>query len=144
MNSIKFCADINKTGVPFINVTEGVFKGLSFLLDTGSDSNILFESACKCIKNSLSLTNRQSSIIGIGGGKEIVPIVQANIFFCGMEHHTSFLLLNAPDTVKGMANKIGFTMAGIIGIKFMLANRWVIDLAAQEVTIRPRLILDCA
>lgn len=144
MSSIKFSADINETGLPFITVTEGVFKGLCFLLDTGSDENILFKSECKCVKKDLTITNKHSSLMGIEGKENIVSIVRANISFCGIEHHTSFLLVDAPDTVNSMVDKIGLTMAGIIGINFMLANRWVIDLVAQEVTIRPRLILDCA
>jgi len=144
MSNIKFSADINETGFPFITVTEGTFKGLCFLLDTGSENNILFKSAYKCVKKGMTLTNKQSTLMGIEGKENIVSIARANISFCGIEHHTSFLLVDAPDTVKGMFDKKGLTMAGIIGIDFMLAHRWVIDIAAQEVIIRPQLILDCA
>jgi len=144
MNSIKFCADIRKTSLPFVTVSEGTFKDFCFLLDTGSNENILFKPTYQYVKSQMYLTNLQSSVSGIGGGESSVPIAQASISFCGVEHKTSFLLLDANDTVKGIASGLGVQMAGIIGIKFMLAHRWIIDIVAQEVRIRPMLILDCA
>lgn len=42
MNSIKFCADINKAGLPFATVTEGTFKGLCFLLDSAFKGDLKY------------------------------------------------------------------------------------------------------
>ena len=40
--SFSFFADATIIGLPFIRVAEGDFEGLVFLIDTGSNDNIIF------------------------------------------------------------------------------------------------------
>lgn len=42
MGKIKFYADATKVGMPFICVNEGGFQNAVFMIDTGSDQNVLF------------------------------------------------------------------------------------------------------
>ena len=43
-----------------------------------------------------------------------------------------------------MTEELGFPFCGIIGNDFMVPNRWMLDLFAQEVVIKPTFILDVA
>lgn len=144
MDNIKFSADINKTLLPFVTVTEGTFKGCCFLLDTGSNKNILFSPTYERVKAQMVVTNERNALSGIEGKTSIASTYQANISFCGVEHKAAFLLVETNYTIKSMEKHFGFSIAGIIGITFMFAHRWIIDFVAQEVKIRPALILDCA
>lgn len=144
MRTIKFCTDINTTRLPFIKVEDGIFKGASFLLDSGSTESVLFLSAYRNYKDHIQLSNYQTNILGITGNKENVRIARSQICFCNVVYDINFLLVNSQDIVVRMTKKLGFPFCGIIGNDFMVPNRWMLDLSAQEVVIRPRLILDAA
>lgn len=144
MNSIKFSADMNKTGFPFIEVTEGTLKGACFLVDSGSNNNLLFNSLPKEMRRGIQVEDTRSSLSGIDGQGEPANTAKGRISFFGAEKEISFLLTKKPTAVIGMQKQFGFRIDGLIGNDYMLPNRWVIDLYAKEIVVRQRLILDCA
>ena len=42
MCKIRFYADVTEVQMPIIRIEEGLFKGMIFVVDTGSNKNILF------------------------------------------------------------------------------------------------------
>ena len=144
MSTIKFCADIKKTRLPFIKVEEGIFKGACFLLDSGCTESILFVSAYDVFKCHVQLSNQKRSILGISGNKDSARMAKSQIHFCNVDYDINFLLVDSQEIVVNMTEELGFPFCGIIGNDFMVPNRWMLDLFAQEVVIKPTFILDVA
>lgn len=143
MKTIKFAADIKKTEFPFVTVTDGAFSGLSFMLDTGSNNNVLFDEGYRRVKDHLKMTGMWTDLGGLGGTRR-VPVAEGHIVFAGQDHRVHFVLGGKCDIATAMQRQTGLVFAGIMGTKFMIANRWTIDLTAQEVHVRPLIILPCA
>lgn len=132
---ICFFADATMTGLPFVRVAEGCFEGLVFLIDTGSNDNIIFGFACKELKDMLVAVEATSCMYGIDGKKIDVSHTKGKFSFCGQEHEMEFLVREDDDAAKHLSEDMGFPVAGIIGTKFMVEHGWMIDFAHQEIVI---------
>ena len=130
-----FFADAVELGLPFIRVAEGCFKGLVFLIDTGSNDNIMFGYAHKELKDQLVDVEGTSFLYGIDGKKTDVSHTSGKFTFCGKEHEMEFLVRGDDDAAMQLCKDMGFPITGIIGTKFMVEHGWMIDFAKQEVII---------
>ena len=130
-----FFADAVELGLPFIRVAEGCFKGLVFLIDTGSNDNIMFGYAHKELKDQLVDVEGTSFLYGIDGKKTDVSHTSGKFTFCGKEHEMEFLVRGDDDAAMQLSKDMGFPITGIIGTKFMVEHGWMIDFSKQEVII---------
>ena len=133
--SIRFFADATIIGLPFIRVAEGDFEGLVFLIDTGSNDNIMFGYAHKALKNLFVAVEGISSLYGIDGKKTDVSHTRGMFSFCGKEYDIRFLVREDDTAFIQLSNDVGFPVSGIIGTKFMVEHGWVLDFAHQEIVI---------
>ena len=133
--SIRFFADATIIELPFIRVAEGDFEGLVFLIDTGSNDNIIFGYAHKELNDMFVAVEGTSSLYGIDGKKTDVSHTRGKFFFCGKEHEMEFLVREDDEAAMHLSEDMGFPIAGIIGTKFMVEHGWVLDFAHQEIVI---------
>ena len=135
MRKIKFYADASKVGMPFISINEGGFQNAIFLLDTGSNENVLFGYVYQQIKHQLKEVEGNYSITGIDGNPKKVTKVMGYMPFCGKYYEMSFLVRDEDDAGRLFSKEMGFLVIGIIGTFFMTEHGWVIDFGKQEVLI---------
>ena len=133
--SISFFADATIIGLPFIRVAEGDFEGLVFLIDTGSNDNIIFGYAHKELEDMFVAVEGTSSLYGIDGKKTDVSHTRGNFSFCDKEYDMEFLVREDDEAAIHLTEDVGFPDSGIIGKKFMVEHGWVLDFAHQEIAI---------
>ena len=135
MEKIKFYADATEKGLPFIRIQEGEFEGLVFMIDTGSNDNILFGYAYQQLKDMMAPVEGQSSLYGIDGKPTNVDLASGKFSFFGKEHDMVFLIREDDEAGKLLSQEMGFPICGIIGTKFMLEHNWIINFAKQEIVV---------
>lgn len=143
MKKIKFYTDATEMGLPFIKIQEGEFKGLIFLIDTGSNDNILFGYAYQQLKDLLAPIESQNSLYGIDGKKTIMNLASGKMSFFGKEHEMVFLIREDDKAAKLLSQDMGFPICGILGTRFMLEHDWMINFAKQQIEV-PEYGMDCS
>ena len=132
---IKFYIDAHLCHNPYIVVTEGVFKGMVFLVDTGSSTNTIFNFAYQQFKDYLKPNGGTEKSFGIDGIYRLSRQVSGIVTFCGKEYKMTFAVSEDNEIAVKMKRNVGFTVSGIIGLRFMLENEWVINLRTQEIEL---------
>ncbi len=115
-----------KVGLPLI-LTSGKLKNLCFLIDTGSTHNVIFDFVFDFYKDEFTLIDENKSIMGIEGKLTETLTIEATFNFDEKDYTSTFSVLNASEAVKQIENETRIQIHGIIGIEFLLENRWVID-----------------
>ena len=134
---IRFFADATKTGLPFIRIEEGDFKGIVMLIDTGANDNLMFGYAFHQLEEYMKLTEKESNVYGINGNPSSSNFANCTLCFCGKEYEMCFLVNENNEAITLLSQEMGFPIAGIIGTKFMAEHGWVIDFSKQEILIPP-------
>ena len=132
---IPFFADATKTGLPFIQVKEGDFKGIIMLIDTGANDNLMFGYAFHQLEDYMTLTEMKSNIYGIDGNPSTSNFADGTLCFCGKEYEMKFLVNENNEAITHLSQEMGFPIAGIIGTKFLVEHGWNIDFENQEIVI---------
>ncbi len=117
---------LQKVGLPLI-LTSGKLKNLCFLIDTGSTHNVIFDFVFDFYKDEFTLIDENKSIMGIEGKLTETLTIEATFNFDEKDYTSTFSVLNASEAVKQIENETRIQIHGIIGIEFLLENRWVID-----------------
>ena len=117
---------LQKVGLPLI-LTSGKLKNLCFLIDTGSTHNVIFDFVFDFYKDEFTLIDGNKSIMGIEGKLTETLTIEATFNFDEKDYTSTFSVLNASEAVKQIENETRIQIHGIIGIEFLLENRWVID-----------------
>lgn len=135
MKKIKFYTDATEKGLPFIMIQEGEFKDLIFMIDTGSNDNILFGYAYQQLKDMMAPIEGQNALYGIEGKPTLVNLASGKLTLFGKEHNMVFLIREDDEVAKLLSQDMGFPICGILGTKFMLEHNWIINFAKQEIVI---------
>ena len=117
---------LQKVGLPLI-LTSGKLKNLCFLIDTGSTHNVIFDFVFDFYKDEFTLIDENKSIMGIEVKLTETLTIEATFNFDEKDYTSTFSVLNASEAVKQIENETRIQIHGIIGIEFLLENRWVID-----------------
>lgn len=117
---------LQKTGLPLI-VTSGKLKNLCFLIDTGATHNVLFAYVYEHFKNEFIILNGTQNIMGIEGEYKETPIIEGTFNFEGKDYTSAFSVFNATNAVVHIEEETGVQIHGILGIQFLIENKWVIN-----------------
>ena len=117
---------LQKAGLPLI-LTSGKLKNLCFLIDTGSTHNILFDFVYNHFRDEFKLLDDTQSLMGIEGQYRETPTIEATFNFEGKDYTSTFSVLDASEAIKQVQEETGIQIHGILGIKFLLENKWIID-----------------
>ena len=116
---------LEKVSLPLIATSGEKLKNLCFLIDTGSDSNIIFDFVYNHYKDEFALLPE--------GHYTTNPIIEGTLNIGGTDYTSRFIVLNASDTVKNVQDEFGIQIHGILGIEFLVKNKWIIDFEKLEV-----------
>lgn len=132
---IPFFGDAVDMGMPYIRISEGQLKGAIMMIDTGSNSNVLFGRAYNELQEFFQPLECENSLFGIDGKEVDVKTVEGNIMFCGKTYAMNFLVKNDGEAFEKLFENLGFPVSGIIGTNFMVEHNWTIDFGKQEIMI---------
>ena len=117
---------ISRLGFPVIEA-EFQDKMLVFLLDTGSDSNLLDERVFNIYKDEMKVIGKDGYVIGVDGIKNPKgPKVQMRLGFDDQSIEVPFCTIPIP-SFDIIHKEEGVQIHGILGIPFMMANGMVLD-----------------
>lgn len=117
---------LQKTGLPLI-IISGKLKNLCFLIDTGSTHNILFSYVYEHFSDKFKILNNTQNIMGIEGEYKETPIIEGTFNFEGKDYTSTFSVFNATNAVVQVEEETGVQIHGILGIQFLIENKWVIN-----------------
>lgn len=117
---------LQKVGLPLI-LTSGKLKNICFLIDTGSTQNFLFDFVYEHFKEEFKLLEDSSGVMGIEGHYKECPVIEATFNFEGKDYTSVFAVLDASDAVKQVQKESGIQIHGVLGIQFLIENKWIID-----------------
>ena len=117
---------LEKVGLPLI-VTSGKLKNFCFLIDTGATHNVLFTYVFEHFKNEFRMLDEHQSTMGIEGNYKECPTIEATFTFEGIDYTSIFTVLDATNTVAQVQEETGVQIHGVLGIEFLIENKWIID-----------------
>lgn len=117
---------LQKTGLPLI-LTSGKLENICFLIDTGSTHNTLFDFVYEHFKDEFKLLDSTCRTMGIEGHYKETPVIEATFNFEGVDYTSTFSVLNATDAIAQVQEETGVQIHGVLGIEFLIENKWIID-----------------
>lgn len=124
---------IEKTGMPLI-LTSGKKKNVCFLIDTGSTHNTLFSFVYEHFKDEFRIIEEEQTTTGIESRFQKSTTVEGTFNFDGTEYTSTFEVVKANDTITQLQEETGVQLHGILGIPFLMENKWKIDFEKMIVT----------
>lgn len=116
---------LNDVHLPIIEV-EVQNMHLHFILDTGSTNSILDERVIIPLKDHISNAGKYE-LQGIEGN--IIQSIQGilSFIFCGKVYQQAFCFMSLQKPFEAIKRDSGIEVHGILGIDFLMANKWIID-----------------
>lgn len=124
---------IEKTGMPLI-LTSGKKKNVCFLIDTGSTHNTLFSFVYEHFKDDFRIIEEDQKTMGIESRFQDSTTVEGTFNFDGTEYTSTFAVVKANDAIAKIQEETGVQLHGILGIPFLMENKWKIDFEKMIVT----------
>lgn len=124
---------LEKIGMPLI-LTSGKKKNVCFLIDTGSTYNTLFSFVYEHFKDDFRIIEENQKTMGIESHFQDSTTVEGTFNFDGTEYTSTFEVVKANDTITQLQEETGVQLHGILGIPFLMENKWKIDFEKMIVT----------
>lgn len=117
---------LEKAGLPLILTTDSP-KNLCFLIDTGSNNDVIFDFVYQHFKDYFVLTAESQNIMGITGSLKSSFIVNADLQFDDCRYKAPFVVLEANEAIRQVQEETGIQIHGVLGIPFLIENKCLID-----------------
>ncbi len=124
---------LEKTGMPLI-LSSGKKKNVCFLIDTGSTYNTLFSFVYEHFKDDFRIIEEDQKTMGIESRFQDSTTVEGTFNFDGTEYTSTFEVVKANDAIVKIQEDTGVQLHGILGIPFLMENKWKIDFEKMIVT----------
>lgn len=123
--ALSFSAGFRSPNIPIATIHQGD-KTLNFILDTGSDDNVIDSNILPEIKHEILKEDNPSYLTGLGG-TQIVQKCRVS-FVCDNKEYTAvFLISDLKDVFKTIHDAHAIQVHGMLGSKFFKANNIVMD-----------------
>ncbi|MGN1157028.1 MAG: retropepsin-like aspartic protease [Agathobacter sp.] len=122
-----------KTGLPLI-LTSGKLKNVCFLIDTGSTHNFIFSFVYEHFKDEFHTLKETQKTMGIEGNFQVCKTVEATFNFEGTEYTSTFAIVDATSAMSQVQEETDVQIHGVLGIQFLLENKWRIDFEKRTVS----------
>jgi hypothetical protein len=116
---------LKNTGLPLI-VVEINQQNLCFLLDTGSNKNLIDQRVYEFFKEQVE-TVGCSTILGLEGNKQDSAVIKLNFNFENHSYSTNFNVFDSSNAFGTIEDESDIQIHGIIGNEFFIENEWIID-----------------
>lgn len=113
-------------GLEKIRLPVIVVKNLCFIIDTGSNCNLIDCRVAECFKGIVTPAG-DYYVSGIDGTKQKVDVVILPFNFEGQTYRPNFCVKPLLETFKDIEIDNGIQIHGILGTPFFVENHWVID-----------------
>ena len=110
-------------------------KKLLFLIDSGSDTNLVDERLYILYKECMKIEDAEGYVLGIGGENPRGPKVSMRIGLAGQSIPISCWTMQFP-TFDILHKESGVQVHGILGLEFMVKHGALIDFRANVVKLR--------
>ena len=107
-------------------------KNLCFLLDTGSNINVLDKRVAEFFQ--LSGGTAQQQQFGIDGTLRITDVVELTFSLEEREYKADFSVMDLSSAFGKVEEESGIQIHGLLGCSFMEQQKWVIDF--ENLTLR--------
>lgn len=126
---------LSKVGLPLIITSSK--PTLCFLIDTGATHNVLFSFVYAELQHLFSVLelNNDTTLMGIDGSTKKVSQVRGTIAFEGKQSDVTFSVVNATEAISMVQNESGIQIHGILGMPFLIENKWILDFKKLQVRI---------
>ena len=124
---------LEKTGMPLI-LTSGRKKNVCFLIDTGSTHNTIFSFVYEHFKDEFRIIEENQKTMGIESRFQESTTVEGTFNFEGTEYTSTFEVVKANDAIAKIQEETEVQLHGILGIPFLVENKWKIDFEKMIVT----------
>lgn len=112
------------TELPIVTLYQGE-KSFNFLLDTGSNDNVLDKAALKKIKHLPSSGIHR--LYGIDGNVKEVQVYTISLSYKGRDFVYDYLVHDLSVAFKQIKDETGVTLHGMLGSKFFNKYKYVLD-----------------
>jgi len=116
---------LQKTGLPLI-VVEINQQNLCFLLDTGSNKNLIDQKVYEFFKEQVE-TIGSSTILGLEGNKQDSTIIKLSFNFENHSYSTNFNVFDSTNAFGAIEKESDIQIHGILGNEFFIENEWILD-----------------
>jgi len=121
---------LTKANLPLIPITIQD-KTLCFLLDTGSNHNIIDKAVYSHFKD-ISEPVGEYSHFGVEGNTEASKTVKLPFSFEGHNFNPIFSVVNMDSAFSKIQEESGIPIHGLLGNKFFIEHGWVLDFDKME------------
>lgn len=115
---------IFKTGLPLL-IVQAQAKNLCFLLDTGSNINILDRRVAEFFQ--LSGGTAQQRQFGIDGELRTTDVVELAFSLEEQEYKANFSVMDLSSAFGKVEEESGIQIHGLLGCSFMEQQKWILD-----------------
>ena len=121
---ISLQVSIFKVGLPLL-IVKAQAKNLCFLLDTGSNINVLDERVAEFFR--LPAGSTQHRQFGIDGTLQITDVVKLTFSLEEREYKADFSVMDLSSAFGKVEEESGIQIHGLLGCSFMEQQKWVLD-----------------
>ena len=121
---ISLQVSIFKVGLPLL-IVKAQAKNLCFLLDTGSNINVLDKRVAEFFR--LPAGSTQHRQFGIDGTLQITDVVKLTFSLEEREYKADFSVMDLSSAFGKVEEESGIQIHGLLGCSFMEQQKWVLD-----------------
>lgn len=115
---------LSHTGLPLL-ILKAQAKNLCFLLDTGSNINILDKKVAEYFR--LPAGSTQHRQFGIDGTLRTTNVVEMTFSLEEREYKADFSVMDLSSAFGKVEEESGIQIHGLLGCSFMEQQKWVLD-----------------
>lgn len=115
---------LSKLGLPLL-IVKAQAKNLCFLLDTGSNINVLDKKVAEFFQ--LSSGTAQQHQFGIDGTLQTTNVVELTFSLEEREYKADFSVMDLSSAFGKVEEESGIQIHGLLGCSFMEQQKWVLD-----------------
>lgn len=123
MNKIPIIG-LPQVGLPLL-IVKAQAKHLCFLLDTGSNINVLDKRVAEFFQ--LSGGTAQQQQFGIDGTLRITDVVELTFSLEEREYKADFSVMDLSSAFGKVEDETGIQIHGLLGCSFMEQQKWILD-----------------
>ena len=115
---------LSHTGLPLL-IVKAQAKNLCFLLDTGSNINVLDKRVAEFFQLSGRTTQQQQ--FGIDGTLQTTDVVEMTFSLEEREYKADFSVMDLSSAFGKVEDETGIQIHGLLGCSFMEQQKWILD-----------------
>ena len=123
-NKILLQQSLIQVGLPLL-IVKAQAKNLCFLLDTGSNINVLDKRVAEFFR--LPAGSTQHRQFGIDGTLQITDVVKLTFSLEEREYKADFSVMDLSSAFGKVEKESGIQIHGLLGCSFMEQQKWVLD-----------------